>query len=229
MEGRTMSNGDLDSQARLEHAHRVNQVQAARVQAADQRATAVAAAASITASLALAGAAIVVDFQKLASPSWIRQTFGWILVAAVLCFTLAAAVSASAHRQTPPGDMQPTPHIVRWRKRLADFAIKKAARHAGLVASASPAQQKEAEAELGLAAKSTIADKAEAIEKRCKDNWQLASEKHARVSLSLSLLIIGVLIVAPLTALSAQCADAVDPSKIPSEATSTRTGCGIGP
>jgi hypothetical protein len=94
-----MTSGDPDAQARLEHAHASTQQAAAGVQAADHRIAAVAASASIAASLSLAGAALVLDYQKLLSPEGVRTFFGWILVGALAFFTVAAAAAAFGHNK----------------------------------------------------------------------------------------------------------------------------------
>jgi hypothetical protein len=72
---------------------------AANIRSADQRATALAATATITASLALTGASIVVDTAKMSQPTWVRPWFSWILVFTVLAFTVAAAVAVNGHRK----------------------------------------------------------------------------------------------------------------------------------
>jgi hypothetical protein len=71
----------------------------ANIRSADQRATALAAVSSIAASLALSGAAIIVDTGKLMSPSWIRPAFGSLLIVAVLMFSLSAFIAVLAHQQ----------------------------------------------------------------------------------------------------------------------------------
>jgi hypothetical protein len=71
----------------------------ANIRSADQRAATLAAVSSIAASLALSGAAIIVDTGKLLSPNWIRPAFGTVLIVAVLLFTISAFIAVSGHRQ----------------------------------------------------------------------------------------------------------------------------------
>ena len=70
----------------------------ANVRSADQRATGLAAGASLAASFALSGAAIIADAGKLRSPMWTQWAFGWILVLTVALFTLSAFAALSGHR-----------------------------------------------------------------------------------------------------------------------------------
>ena len=69
----------------------------ANIRSADQRATALAATATITSTLALAGAAIIVDTGKLTQPTWVRPWFSWALFLAVLAFTMAAVIAIHGH------------------------------------------------------------------------------------------------------------------------------------
>jgi hypothetical protein len=83
--------------ARLAHAHAVLQQAGSGVQSADQRLTAAGAIAALAASMSLAGATLILDYQKLASPPAIRAWFGGFLVAALICFTLTGVISTFGH------------------------------------------------------------------------------------------------------------------------------------
>jgi hypothetical protein len=68
-----------------------------RARSADQRAAGVAAIASLAASFALAGAALVLDKDKLREPFFIRPAFGIVLCIAVAAFIVAAVMAAITH------------------------------------------------------------------------------------------------------------------------------------
>jgi hypothetical protein len=69
------------------------------IRSADQRATVVAATATIAATLALNGATIIVDTAKLTAPSGIRLLFGGALIVSVLFFTGATLAAALGHQK----------------------------------------------------------------------------------------------------------------------------------
>jgi hypothetical protein len=75
----------------------------ANIRSADQRATALTAASSIAVSLALSGAAIIVDTAKLTSPGWIRPMFGILLILALCGFTISACIAIVGHQQPREG------------------------------------------------------------------------------------------------------------------------------
>jgi len=58
----------------------------ANIRSADQRATALAAVASLASSLALAGVALIIDTSKWTSPPLVRYAFGALLLLAVFYF-----------------------------------------------------------------------------------------------------------------------------------------------
>jgi hypothetical protein len=80
----------------------------ADIRSTDQRAATLTAVAALAASLALSGAAIIVDTEKMTSPAWIRGFFGVPLVLAVLLFTLAAVVAVTCHQMPRAGGQAPT-------------------------------------------------------------------------------------------------------------------------
>jgi hypothetical protein len=69
----------------------------ANIRAADHRATALVAVASLAATLALAGVAIILDTGKWTSPAGMRVAFGILLVLAVGFFTAAAWFAVRGH------------------------------------------------------------------------------------------------------------------------------------
>jgi hypothetical protein len=87
---------------RVLRAHALNQPAADEARSVDQRATAIAAVASLAASLSLAGAALILDADKLTKPAFVRLGFGLVLSASVLFFLAAAVASVWVHRQRCP-------------------------------------------------------------------------------------------------------------------------------
>lgn len=69
----------------------------ANIRSADQRATALAAVASLAATLALSGAAIIIDMDKWRTAVGIRHLFGVVLIAAVVLFSISAFRALRGH------------------------------------------------------------------------------------------------------------------------------------
>jgi hypothetical protein len=92
----------------------------ANIRSADQRATAVVAVATVTASLALAGATIVVDTGKLTQPSGVREWLTGLLIGAVAAFTVSALFAAVGHskRWDPEATEQADTTDTSWRRRF---------------------------------------------------------------------------------------------------------------
>jgi hypothetical protein len=93
---------DDQAMKRLIQAHRLIQPASDEAHAIDQRATVIATVASLAASLSPAGAALLLDVEKMAEPFWIRPVFGIALGLSVTCFLIAAALCVSTHRQNVP-------------------------------------------------------------------------------------------------------------------------------
>ena len=90
---------------RLMRAHSLNQPATDEARSADQRATVIAAVASLAASLSPAGATLLLDEGKLIRPLGVRIAFGVALLLAVLCFLIAAILALGVHRRKwPPRD-----------------------------------------------------------------------------------------------------------------------------
>jgi hypothetical protein len=83
-------------------AHNLTQPAVDEARSADQRATAIAAVASLGASLSPAGAALLLDVQKWKNPSGMRTGFGVVLLLSVTCFLIAAFLSLTTHRLMSP-------------------------------------------------------------------------------------------------------------------------------
>jgi hypothetical protein len=86
----------------------INYEASTRSHSADQRAAAVAAVASLAASLALTGATLVLDKDKLKEPTTIplihftfesRSRFGAVLCLALIAFLIAAVLAVTAHQR----------------------------------------------------------------------------------------------------------------------------------
>jgi len=94
----------------------------------DQRATLIAAVASLAASLSPAGAALLLDVEKTTEP-WIRFAFGLALGLSVTCFLVAAFFSVRTHHKTLPPRAPLTPDGSEARPGVEAMRIKRKRAH----------------------------------------------------------------------------------------------------
>jgi hypothetical protein len=110
-----------DGWARLQRAHDINRPAAEESRTADQRASLIAAVASLAASLSLTGATLILDENALDRPSWVRWWFGLVLVLSVGLFVLAAILSLRVHLERRPLHEDLTEHdLAHWVTAAAD-------------------------------------------------------------------------------------------------------------